>query len=70
MDVSRNLASHGYGLTSSGNLDAMTSNSATNTRNAAMADAGTGPNPAAISADVKALAARGQELQQQIAATK
>lgn len=68
--VSRNLANQGYGLTTSGNLYTMTTSSATNVQNAAMADAGNGPPPASISAEVRALAARGQELQQQVAAAK
>ena len=68
--VNRNLANQGYGLTTSGNLYTMTTSSATNVQNAAMADAGNGPPPASISAEVKALAARGQELQQQVAAAK
>lgn len=69
-DVRSNLSNQGYGLTTSGNLYTMTSSTATNTQNARMADAGNGPSPAIMSAEVKALAARGQELQQQIAAAK
>ena len=48
----------------------MTTSSATNVQNAAMADAGNGPPPAGISAQVRMLADQGRDLQQQVAANK